>query len=244
LKVIVQELRPTGCDPRFCVDATSSGHTGLPNPFVRQTLPATDAQNTAAIINTIRTNFAAAPKPEWLTSIQVVSSLPSTRVNGRLYVVQSSGGQLLDVTLSGTNLTSFGVLANKIIISSGSSGAPRHLRQMYLAANDMIDGGSDLRFGNSTYCQDGTGAVFIVARNQFKVASNIGLFGTQIIAGQSGGTDPSVEFGSNIKMSGMAVQAARDIKGGSNVNFAYCGRTDHVLYNAGTALLLPPVLVQ
>jgi hypothetical protein len=162
------------------------------------------------------------PLPDYLNgTIQHVQSLPADPTAGTLYVVQD----VVDFG-SGATVEGFGVVGmQEVKVGSDST-----VKNALLASYKTLDIGSNVYIGDADFCNTHDGEVFLASTMLVKTGSNVDIVGAQIITGDLG------DFGSDlVRYTSVSVQAAGDIKVGSQLQLAGCPVTtdDHLLLVSG-----------
>ena len=194
---------------------------GLNDALEQRSLIPEDALRIGEIMNELQ-NGTFQPLPDYLNgTIQHVQDLPANPVAGTLYVVDN----VVDFG-SGANVEGFGVIGRKEV----KVGSDSTVKNALLASYMTLDIGSNVYIGDSTFCDTHNGEVFLASPTLVKTGSNVDIVGAQIITGDLG------DFGSDlVRYTSVSVQAAGDIKVGSQLQLSGCPVTtdDHLLLVSG-----------
>ncbi len=200
---------------------------GLDNALVQRPLIPVAALNINSTINDMKNgNFLQ--WPDYLNGItQYVEDLPGDPQPGTLYIVEN----VVDFG-SHADVQNFGVVGlEEVKVGSNST-----IKNALLVSFKTLDIGSNVLVGDSDFCNSHDGEVFLASPELVKTGSNVSMIGAQILTGALG------DFGSNLQYTSVNVQAAGDIKVGSQLNMTGCPtKTDeHLLIFSGN---LRPQLV-
>lgn len=154
------------------------------------------------------------PIPDYITSIQTVTEMPSTLVPGTMYIYTGTS----TVELSGS-IENIAVVSDYMITVRSNS----ILRSVVLASGQSVNIRANVKIGDADFCTTGAGASLLIsggAVSDKDVAvgtnSNIHLHGVQVISGGS------VEMNSNLTITAASMQATTDIKFNSQFDVAGC----------------------
>ena len=159
--------------------------------------------------------------PDYINTVSY--SLPSNAldgygtpwgVEGTAYIINEtvsidSGRTLNNVVIIAENVLSIGsdfTITNAILAANNTGGTVGRVQL-----------GSYGTIGSSEYCLSGLGTVEVLAMENVLVGSNTDIFGGQFIAGVD------ADLGSDlISTTGLGIQAVRDVKLGSQLEFTGC----------------------
>ncbi|HUE46473.1 MAG TPA: TadG family pilus assembly protein [Aestuariivirgaceae bacterium] len=154
------------------------------------------------------------PIPDYITSIQTVSTMPSTLVPGTMYIYTGTS----TVELSGSVADIAVVSDYTITIRSNSI-----LRNVVLGSRQSVNIRANVTIGDVDYCTTGAGASLLIsggAVSDKDVAvgtnSNIHLHGVQVVSGGR------IEMNSNLTITAASMQATTDIKFNSQFDVVGC----------------------
>lgn len=185
---------------------------GLQEALLQKDVAAPAAGEANYLIDQLRAGTG--PIPDYITSTQTVSTMPSTLVPGTMYIYTGTS----TVELSGSVANIAIVSDYQITIRSNSI-----LRNVVLASRQSVNIRANVKIGDADFCTTGAGASLLISGGSVSdkdvavgTNSNIHLHGVQVVSGGR------IEMNSNLTITAASMQATTDIKFNSQFDVAGC----------------------
>ena len=209
-------------DPNYGLEQ-GSDNVGLGDPY-DQTFEADIQPELAQQVNDW-IDFMLSNLPDYITNgVEYVDSLSSTPQDGKAYVVTDGDADIpSDASFSNVVV----IALNNLKIGSNVT-----VTNAVFASHNELDVGSYNTFGDSDFCNSGTGTVEFLAKDNIEFGSNETFYGGQII---SGGEEATIDLGSNEHAAyGLGIQGLYEVKLGSNLELHGCDQTFQRYVSPGT----------
>ena len=225
----------SGNDNLHLPNCPPKGDGGYSKVVREDDLPPTDAQQIDTLLDDFKNQTGLNPLPDYLGSapVPITGDYSGPYDAGDYYIIDGKA------TVQ-TNLSNVGIYATGNIEFDSNL----LLQNVFLASEDQILMGSNNQLGALPYGADHTPPspsacfapmqpVFMAAKNFVKLGSNTSMHGVQVISGGS------FEIGSENKIHGnVGVQAAGEIKYGSEEQYQGCNDDSHLLVAGPKTLVI------